>query len=73
MSAAELCDSARALRTLLTAKPPRDRFCTRIYGGPETARVTGTLDGIAVDRRLKRTDGCEIADYAKAARLLPAA
>ena len=45
-------------------------MCTQIYGGPETARVTGTINGKKVDRRFTRTNGCEIADFTDAAGLL---
>ena len=68
--AAELCAQARGLAELLTTTPPKGRTCTQIYGGPETAHVTGTIDGEKVDRRFKRTNGCEIADFTRAAGLL---
>ena len=69
-SAAELCAQARGNAELLTAKPDRRRTCTQIYGGPQTAVVTGTIGGEKVDRRFTRTNGCELADFARAARLL---
>jgi hypothetical protein len=69
-SAAALCAKARALRELLTTQPAKDRMCTQIYGGPQTARVTGTIGGEPVDRRFTRTNGCEIGDFARAAALL---
>ncbi|MDP2710110.1 MAG: hypothetical protein Q8O56_02735 [Solirubrobacteraceae bacterium] len=68
--AAELCDRARGLADFLLAEPDRTRACTQIFGGPETARVTGTIDGREVDRRFSRTNGCEIADFTRAAGLL---
>jgi hypothetical protein len=69
-SAAELCAQARGNAELLTTKPDRRRTCTQIYGGPQTAVVTGTIGGEKVDRRFTRTNGCELADFARAARLL---
>ena len=66
----ELCAEARSIKQLLTTQPDTDRVCTQIYGGPETARVTGTIDGEPVDRRFTRTNGCEIADFTAAAGLL---
>ena len=68
----ELCATARSrsIRALLTSPPDRQRVCTEIYGGPETARVTGSLDVTKVDRRFTRTNGCEIADFARAAAVL---
>lgn len=37
--------------------------CTEIYGGPQTATVTGTVDGTAVDASFSRANGCEIARW----------
>ena len=47
-----------------------DRACTEIYGGPQTARVTGTYRGRSVDAEFKRTDGCEISRWDAYADLL---
>jgi hypothetical protein len=66
----ELCAKARSLETLLTTQPEKGRMCTQIYGGPQTARVTGTIDGKPVDRRFTRTNGCELADFSAAEALL---
>jgi hypothetical protein len=49
---------------------PRDVACTEIYGGPETAAVTGTLDGRSIRARFNRTNGCEIARWEKLHPLL---
>lgn len=72
LPAARLCERARTVASLLTTAPARDRRCTRIYGGPQTLRVRGTIDGHRVDRRITRTDGCGIADYGRVTRALPA-
>jgi hypothetical protein len=50
--------------------PRPDRRCTQQYGGPQTATVTGTFRGRAVDCRFSRTDGCEIAKWRSMAPLL---
>jgi hypothetical protein len=59
---------------LLTPPPP---LCTQaspsIYGGPETAQITGTWQGKPVDTLVTRTDGCQIARWNALAGLLPAA
>lgn len=68
--AAELCAHARGISELLTSEPDRGRACTQIYGGPETALVTGTIEGEKVERRFSRTNGCELADFKRAAGLL---
>ena len=69
--AARLCAHARGIAELLTTEPDRGRACAQIYGGPETAHVTGTIGGARVDRRFTRTNGCAIADFTRAAGLLP--
>ncbi len=49
-----------------------DMACTQIYGGPETATITGTWDGEDVSATYNRTNGCEIARWdALAAVLTP--
>jgi hypothetical protein len=50
---------------------PPDLRCTQIYGGPETARVTGFWRGQRVDSRLSRQNGCEIARWNALAGFLP--
>jgi len=50
-----------------------DMMCTQIYGGPQTARVIGTVDGQQVEGDFKRTDGCEIGRWDAIAPLLGSA
>lgn len=45
------------------APVPTDVMCTQVYGGPQTAVVTGTLRGEPVDARFDRTDGCQISRW----------
>ena len=56
-----------------TALPPvpKNQPCTMIYGGPETARITGTWKGEKIDAELSRTNGCEIARWKALTGLLP--
>jgi hypothetical protein len=49
----------------------KDQACTQIYGGPQTARITGSWRGKPVDARLSRTNGCEIARWDALRGLLP--
>jgi hypothetical protein len=49
---------------------PGNQPCTMIYGGPQTARVTGRLNGRRIDARLNRTDGCEVERWQQAAPVL---
>ena len=54
-------------------EPDPDTACTEIYGGPQTARVTGTWQGDPVDTTFDRANGCGIARWDAVGRLLPAA
>jgi len=45
------------------APPNPNRTCTQQYGGPQKARVTGTLNGQPVDKVFSLTDGCRIAEW----------
>lgn len=40
--------------------PNLTRQCTQEYGGPQTAIITGTLNGQPVNKAFSLTDGCEI-------------
>lgn len=53
--------------------PPKDQACTQIYGGPQTARVTGTWRGQPVDASFSRQNGCEIGRWKLLDGLLPSA
>jgi hypothetical protein len=69
--AARQCSRVRAIASLLTHTPSGRRICTQIYGGPQTMRVTGKIGRAAVHRRFARTNGCEIADFARVVAALP--
>lgn len=43
--------------------PPADRMCTEIYGGPDTAKGHGNINGRRFEFAVDRTDGCAIADW----------
>ena len=55
------------------AEPDPDLVCTEQYGGPQTARVTGTWAGQPVEASFDRVDGCAISRWDSVGRLLPAA
>jgi hypothetical protein len=65
--------SASGLRPADLDPVPDDVACTEQYGGPETATISGTLDGREVDARFARNNGCEIARWDTVAPLLEAA
>lgn len=66
----EACRNARDLEKLLTTPPPQDRVCTQIYGGPQTARITGSFGAKDVAREISRSNGCDIAEWKQAQALL---
>jgi hypothetical protein len=53
------------------APVPKDVACSEIYGGPQVARVVGTLRGRRVWATFRRTDGCEIARWNRVRFLFP--
>ncbi len=65
------CRQARKIAAFLASRPITTRPCTQEYGGPQTARVRGTIGSRSIDRRFARRNGCEIADWARAGALLP--
>lgn len=50
---------------------PGDKACTQIYGGPETASITGTWQGQPVMSKFARNDGCQISRWKLMEGLLP--
>ena len=48
----------------------RDKACTQIFGGPETATISGEVDGKPVDARFSRSNGCEVARWQAVSALL---
>ena len=49
---------------------PSDKACTQIFGGPETATISGRVNGEPVDARFARNNGCEIARWDSVSALL---
>jgi hypothetical protein len=57
----------------LFASIPSDVACTQIYGGPQVARVVGTVIGKRVWATFSREDGCAISRWERLSPwLLPA-
>ena len=50
---------------------PVDKACTQIYGGPETATITGTWQGQRIMSTFARNDGCQISRWKLMEGLLP--
>jgi hypothetical protein len=51
---------------------PPNQVCTQIFGGLETATVSGTWNGAAVDTAFARNNGCEITRWEAAVEVLGA-
>ncbi len=70
---ADAC-STLAAGTSAFAPPDPNQACTEIYGGPQTATVSGTLNGAQIQGTFGRADGCQIARWEALAALFgPAA
>jgi Subtilisin inhibitor-like len=56
-----------------TALPPvaKDVMCTQIYGGSQTAKITGTWRGEPVNASFSRQNGCQVARWKALEGLLP--
>jgi hypothetical protein len=67
------CAAAADLEPADFEPTPGDVACTQLYGGPETAQVTGTLRGEPIDATFSRSDGCEITRWDQVSKLLDAA
>jgi hypothetical protein len=53
----------------LAGEPDGRQMCTQLYGGPEVATVTGTLEEQTIDVTFSREDGCAIARFDAASTL----
>lgn len=65
------CRRVFALGVKGFANPARDVACTQIYGGPQVAEVSGSIEGRLVKATFARADGCEIARWNRFRFLLP--
>jgi len=55
------------------AAPSGDVQCTQVFGGPQTAVVSGTVEDEPVSADLARADGCDISRWDALVPLVPAA
>jgi hypothetical protein len=68
---ADACRRLQRLGSEAFRPTPPDTACTAIFGGPSTARVTGSYLGRPIWVRLRRDNGCEIARWQRVGFLLP--
>ncbi|HEU5491031.1 MAG TPA: SSI family serine proteinase inhibitor [Gaiellaceae bacterium] len=57
---ARACARLEAGGAKLFAPLPKNIVCTEIYGGPQRARVVGTVGGKRIWATFSRTNGCNI-------------
>jgi hypothetical protein len=60
---ATACRKLAAGGARLFAPTPKNVACTDIYGGPQVAKIVGTVRGNRVWARVSRTNGCEISRW----------
>jgi hypothetical protein len=70
--AVDACRRLAALDAPFAPVPP-ETACTDVYGGPQTAAVTGTFRGRSVWARFRRVNGCETARWNRVRFLFPGA
>jgi Subtilisin inhibitor-like len=58
--AAETACEALASQASALEPTPGDAVCLEVFGGPQTAKVRGTVVGETVSARFSRENGCEI-------------
>ena len=70
-TAAAACAALEAKGKTAFPPVPKDMMCTQQYGGPQTAKITGTWKGEPVNASFSRTNGCEIGRWSALKGLLP--
>ncbi|BCW04451.1 SSI family serine proteinase inhibitor [Arthrobacter sp. NtRootA1] len=65
------CTALKNNPSLLSHAPIKsDQECTQQFGGPQTAKVTGAVDGMEISASFSRTDGCQIALWDAASAII---
>ena len=64
------CPGAESLTVADFEPVPAETACTEIFGGPETAIITGNLAGEPVEGEFSRANGCEIERFDRFVPLL---
>jgi hypothetical protein len=70
--AEQACAVLAAAEDELLMPVPADSVCTEQYGGPDTARITGTWRGRVIDVSLSRINGCYISQWEALMPVVPA-
>lgn len=67
---AAACEALAEMDPQVLDPVPPNAMCTMIYGGPQTATLTGRWNGAPVDAEFSRENGCEIARWDAAVAVL---
>jgi hypothetical protein len=59
-TATEICATLAHRPDTFAGSGGDDQICAEIYGGPQHATITGSVDGRPVDEKVARTNGCGI-------------
>jgi hypothetical protein len=62
---ARACTRLAAVGTEAFAPTPKNVVCTEIYGGPQKARIVGTVEGRRVWATFTRANGCEVERWSR--------
>ncbi len=62
---AEACKAIKAAGSGVFSPVPKDQACTMIYGGPQTATISGSYKGAHIESSFNRSNGCEIDRWEK--------
>ena len=64
------CGAAAGVSRADLAPVPAGTACAELFGGPQTARIRGTLRGEQVNARFSRVNGCQIQRWERVRDLL---
>ncbi len=62
---AEACAQIEAAGLKVFDPVPKDQACTLVYGGPQTATILGSYEGVPINATFNRSNGCEIDRWEK--------
>lgn len=72
-NATQLClelSGRRAVFDKIAATQSGPTVCSEVYGGPQHASITGSIDGVPIDLDVTRKDGCGIESWQRLEWLL---
>ena len=61
----EACKTIETAGSGVFQPVPKDQACTMIFGGPQTATISGSYKGAHIESSFNRANGCEIDRWEK--------